>query len=419
MKKIIALSPIIVLLLLFVLSCFGDDSHGIPVLVIFILTSVYTIIISKGEIGPFSKGAANERIMYMIWIFILAGIFAEVAKKIGSIDATVNAALYFIPPEFLPVGLFFASCFISFSLGTSVGTIVALCPLATGFAAEMNAPVEWYAAIVVGGSFFGDNLSFISDTTIVATQTQGCSMKDKFYANLLLVIPAAIATILIYFFTSQGTSGTISIHEINWVLIVPYILIILLAILEVSVLTLLSVSILVASLLGLIYEKFDVLGLFGAMSTGVYSMAELIVVTMLAGGILGVIRVNGGLDYIIQLIKKRISSRAHAEFAIAEMTAIANLCTANNTIAILSVGDIVKQVSSSYDIQPKRAASIMDTTSCFVQGIIPYGAQLLMASQIANIPSTSIISYLYYPFLIAISVIISIIIKTFSKSGKK
>ncbi len=412
-NKIIALSPVILLLIVFLVCSFVTrSSYQVPVLVVFLFTSVYAVLISRGNIEVFSGGAANSRIMYMIWIFILAGAFAAVARRIGSVEATVAATLTIIPVEYLPVGLFIASCFISFSIGTSVGTIVALCPLAVGVATDMSTPVEWYVAIVAGGAFFGDNLSFISDTTIAATQTQGCSMKDKFRSNFFLVLPAAVLTAAIYFFSARVGDVDISNQQQDILLIVPYILVIVLALIGVNVLTALIISLSVAVLIALCRGIVDVTTLFDAIVEGVSSMSELIVVTMMAGGILAVVKHLGGLDYAIELIRRRIGSRMHAEFAIAEISALANLCTANNTIAILSVGDIAKKISETYGIPARRSASIMDTVSCFIQGIIPYGAQLLMASGIAKISPMAIVPNLYYPILIGVSVASSIVFRS-------
>ena len=416
LRGLLALSPIMVLLTIYLAgSIIAGDFYRIPIAVAFMVASVYAVTISRGEtlnsrINSFSQGAANPRIMYMIWIFVLAGAFAALAKAMGAVDATVDITLSLIPSNFLPAGIFIASCFISMSIGTSVGTIVALTPVVTALAAQMSCSTAWLVAIVVGGAFFGDNLSFISDTTIAATQTQGCSMRSKFRTNLALVLPAAALTLLIYAFSGNNIdnieAGEITIGSI--VKCAPYIIVILTALTGVNVLLVLIIGIAVAGSIGLAGGSVDSISIFTEMGNGIMGMCELIIVTMLAGGLLEIVRLNGGIDFLIRIVTLRVRSRRAAESAISALTALANLCTANNTIAILTVGNIARDISKKFHISPRRTASLMDTTSCFVQGVIPYGAQLLMASGLAKVSPLAIIPNLYYPMLIGLSILLSI-----------
>lgn len=416
---ILALSPIIVLLTIYLAgSIIAGDFYRIPIAVAFMTASIYAIAITRGttldeRIDSFSKGAANLRIMYMIWIFVLAGAFAALAKAMGAVDATVQLTLNLIPSNYLPAGIFIAACFISLSIGTSVGTIVALTPVVTALATEMNCDTAWLVAIVVGGAFFGDNLSFISDTTIAATQTQGCSMRSKFRTNIKLVTPAAITTLLLYAFSGNSIehidSTAVTMSDI--LKCIPYLTVIVCALAGMNVLAVLITGIVIAGVMGLIFGTVDGISIFTEMGNGIMGMTELIIVTMLAGGLLEIVRINGGIDYLIRIVTLRMRSRRAAELAMTALTALANICTANNTIAILTVGDISRDISKKYGIQPRRAASLMDTTSCFVQGVIPYGAQLLIASGLAKISPLEIIPNLYYPMLIGAIVLGSILLK--------
>ena len=416
-QGVLALSPIIVLLTIYLAgSIIAGDFYRIPIAVAFMTASIYAIAITRGttldeRIESFSKGAANPRIMYMIWIFVLAGAFAALAKAMGAVDATVQLTLNLIPSNYLPAGIFIAACFISLSIGTSVGTIVALTPVVTALAGQMNCDTAWLVAIVVGGAFFGDNLSFISDTTIAATQTQGCSMRSKFRTNIKLVTPAAVVTMLLYAFSGNSIQDieatAIGISDI--LKCIPYLTVIVCALFGMNVLVVLIIGIVISGGMGIAFGTVDGISIFTEMGTGIMGMTELILVTMLAGGLLEIVRINGGIDYLIRIVTLRMRSRRAAELAITTLTALANICTANNTIAILTVGDISRDISKQYGIQPRRAASLMDTTSCFIQGIIPYGAQLLIASGLAKVSPLEIIPHLYYPMLIGVMIVVSIL----------
>ena len=422
-RGLLALSPIIVLLTIYLAaSLIAGDFYSIPMAAIFTVASIYALMIKNGttlgtRAKDFYKGATNSRIMYMVWIFLFAGTFAEIAKSMGAVDATVQLTRSLIPSNFLPAGIFIASCFISLSIGTSVGTIVALTPVVEGLAGQMDCSTAWLVAIVVGGAFFGDNLSFISDTTIAATQTQGCSMSSKFRTNIKLVAPAAIVTLLLYTFSGSGIedSGNAPITTGSILKCTPYITVIILALFGMSVLKVLTIGIIIAAGMGIANGTIDAGGILTNISSGVMGMLELILVTMLAGGLLEIVRINGGIDYLISFFTLRIHTKRAAEFSISALTALANICTANNTIAILTTGDIARDISKKYGIRPQRTASLMDTTSCFVQGIIPYGAQLLMASSLSNVSPLEIIPSLYYPMCIGVMIVGSIVVKRKNK----
>ena len=347
----------------------------------------------------------------MIWIFVLAGAFAATAKEIGAIDATVQLALRLLPGKLIFAGLFLAACFISMAIGTSVGTIVALVPIAGGIAAQTGTGIPLVTAIVVGGAFFGDNLSFISDTTIAATKSQGCAMRDKFRANLSLALPAALLVTVIYIYMGRGVDYVPDPTPISFIRTLPYLLVIVLALAGMNVVTLLTVGIIVNGILGWCLGSYGWVGWMASIGGGINGMGELIIVSLLAGGVLEMIRYNGGIDYIVGGLTRRISGRRGAELAIAGLVSLVNLCTANNTIAIITTGSIAKDISTRFGIAPKRSASLLDTFSCLIQGIIPYGAQMLMASGLAGISAISIIGYLYYPFALGLIALATIFIK--------
>ncbi len=410
-----ALSPIIVLLATYLGGALiAGDFYRIPITVSFVVAIIYGTLLLRGKstlhkINLLSQGAANPDIMYMIWIFCMAGIFASSAKSMGAVDATVMLTLKSIPGELLPMGIFIASCFISMAIGTSVGTIVALIPVVTATAEHIGCSTAWLAGIVIGGAFFGDNLSFISDTTIAATQSQGCKMSDKFKTNFIIVLPAAIITICIYIFGNQTGEYIAPQESVEWYKVLPYLLVIILALIGMNVLVVLFIGIVATNAIGIIDGSMDFIGMFTSAGSGLDSMCELILVTMLAGGLMNIIKELGGFDYLIQVLTAKISSKRGAEAVMAVTTAITNLCTANNTIAILTTGSIARDLAQRYSVSPRRSASILDTSSCFVQGIIPYGAQLLMASGLASISPVEIIPHLYYPFLIGIALMLSIL----------
>ncbi len=400
----IALSPLFVFLGLYlVTSIIVNDFYKVPVTVAFVFASAYAVCLTPGlrfeeRIRQFSKGAANPNIQLMLWIFILAGAFANSAKAMGAIDSTVNLTLHILPDQLLLAGFFIAACFISLSIGTSVGTIVALTPVAVGLAEETGIDLPFMLGVVAGGSFFGDNLSFISDTTIAATRTQGCSMRDKFRVNSLIVIPAAVLVLGLYIYLGRDLVPVTHPEAINWIKVLPYLVVIATALMGINVLIVLMLGILSTAVIGLTTGSFTFIEWFGAMGAGINGMGELVIVTMLAGGMLELIRFNGGIDLVIRLLTRRIHGKRGAELSIAALVSVANLCTANNTIAILTTGSIANDISRKFSLDKRRVASILDTSSCFMQGIIPYGAQMLMAAGLAHISPIEIIGNLYYPF---------------------
>ena len=413
----LALSPLFVFLCLYLVSSIiANNFYRIPISAAFLLASIYGILICRGKsleerVSVFSRGAGNRNVLLMIWIFVLAGAFAATAKQIGAIDATVNLALRILPGKLLYAGLFLASCFISMSIGTSVGTIVALVPVAAGIAQEIGAGEAMITAIIVGGAFFGDNLSFISDTTIAATRTQECSMSDKFKVNLRIVGPAAFVVTLLYIFLGRNVSVVPEAGAVDLVLLIPYILVIILAITGVDVSAVLAIGIAVNAVIGFAQGSLDWSGWLEGIGSGISGMGDLIIVTMLAGGMLEVIRENGGLDFIVRGLTRHIRGKRGAELSIAGLVSLANLCTANNTIAIITTGEIARDITRRFGLDPRKSASILDTFSCLIQGLIPYGAQLLMAAGLAGISSISIIGYLYYPFVMGVFALGAILLR--------
>ena len=399
-----------------VTSIIAGDFYKIPITVAFLVSSIYAIIISSGRplssrINAYSRGAATEQMMMMIWIFVLAGAFAHSAKSMGCIDATVGLTLSLLPPQMLLAGMFLATCFISLSIGTSVGTIAALVPIAAGVATETATDTALMTAIIVGGSFFGDNLSFISDTTIMATQTQGCRLSDKFRVNVYLVAPAALIILAVYLLMGTGVAAPQHIPSVEWVKVIPYLVVFVTAICGMNVMAVLTLGILLTGLTGCLSGAFDVYGWFAAMGEGILSMSELIIVTMMAGGMLELIRQQGGIDFIINLLTRKVSGKRGAELSIAILVSLVDVCTANNTVAILTVGGISKQIGDRYGVDNKKCASILDTFSCTVQGLIPYGAQMLIAAGLASLNPIAIIPYLYYPVTLGLVALLAILLR--------
>ena len=413
----LALSPLLVFLGLYLVSSIiANDFYKIPISAAFLIASIYGIAICKGRsieqrISIFSEGAGNKKVLLMIWIFVLAGVFAATAKQIGAIDATVNIALRVLPGKLLYAGLFIASCFISMAIGTSVGTIVALVPVAAGIAQEIEVSKAFITGIIVGGAFFGDNLSFISDTTIAATRTQECSMADKFKVNLRIVGPAAIVVAALYIFLGRAVSVVPATGPIDFVLLIPYLLVIILAVAGVDVMAVLTIGIGVNAIIGFTKGSMDWSGWLEGIGSGISGMGDLIIVTMLAGGMLELIKTNGGLDFIVSGMTKRIRGKRGAELSIAGLVSLANICTANNTIAIITTGRIAQDITKRFGLDPRKSASILDTFSCLIQGLIPYGAQLLMAAGLAGVSSISIIANLYYPFIMGTFALAAIIFR--------
>ena len=411
----LALSPMLVFMVVYLVgSILAGDFYKVPLTVAFLVASAYAVCITprlklKERVAIFSRGAGDENLMLMVWIFVLAGAFAKAAGAMGAIDATVNLTLRLLPDSMLLPGLFIAACFISLSIGTSVGTVVALTPVAVGIAEQTGSSLPLIVAIVVGGSFFGDNLSFISDTTIVATQTQGVRMNDKFKANIYLAAPAALIVLILYIILGQGVQAPADVAWPEWYKVLPYVAVLVLAIVGMNVLVVLLFGILLAGGIGMACGSFDLMGWMGAMGDGIMGMSELIIVTLLAGGMLALIRHNGGIDWLIRVLTRRINGKRGAKFTIALLVVLADLCTANNTIALITVGPVARDIADRYGVDRRMSASLLDTFSCFAQGLIPYGAQLLMAAGLAAISPFDIIGSLYYSMALGVIAVLGIL----------
>lgn len=412
-----ALMPLVVFLCLYlVTSLIVNDFYKVPITVAFLVASVYAVATTKGlslndRILQYSSGAANKNIMLMLWIFILVGAFAQSAKAMGAIDATVNLTLLLLPDNLLLAGIFLASCFISLSIGTSVGTIVALTPVAAGIAMKTDVSLPFMTALVIGGAFFGDNLSFISDTTIAATRTQGCVMRDKFRVNFLIAVPAALLVFIYYIIYGTQVESASEIHAIEWGKVIPYLIVLGTAIAGMNVTLVLLLGVLSTGIIGCIYGSFDLFGWFASMGEGITGMGELIIITLMAGGMLELIRFNGGVDYILHHLTSHVSNKRGAELSIAALVSLANFCTANNTIAIITVGPLANNIAEQFRVDKRKSASILDTFSCVVQGLIPYGAQMLIAAELTKLSPISIIGYLYYPIILGIVALLSILLR--------
>lgn len=426
-KGLLALSPLFLLIVLIVaFTVYSvDASHkdtNLSLTVAFMISSIYAIAISggmpiKSRVDTYSKGAGANNLMLMLWIYVLAGSFAASAKAMGAVDATVNLALSILPASMILPGLFLAACFISVSIGTSVGTVVALVPIAAGLAHSMDVNTGMMTAIIVGGAYFGDNLSFISDTTVVATQTQNCKMSDKFRVNSLIVVPAAVIVLAIYAVMGIGLQAPTDIPEVEYVKVVPYLVVLVTAVAGMNVMAVLTMGTLLCGVIGVSCQLlgatggYDLFGWFSAMGNGIIGMGELVIIAMMAGGMLEIIRENGGINYIIDKITAHVSNKRGAELSIAALVSMVNVCTANNTVAILTVGNIAKKIGDKFGVNNRKAASILDTFSCTVQGLIPYGVQMLLAAGLANLSPMDILPYLYYPLAIGIAALFSILFR--------
>ncbi len=426
-KGLLALSPLFLLIVLIVaFTVYSvDSSHqdtSLSLTVAFMISSIYAVAISGGmpvrkRVDTYSKGAGANNLMLMLWIYVLAGSFAASAKAMGAVDATVNLALSILPASMILPGLFLAACFISVSIGTSVGTVVALVPIAAGLAHSMDANVGMMTAIIVGGAYFGDNLSFISDTTVVATQTQNCKMSDKFKVNSMIVVPAAVLVLIAYSVMGVGLQTPTHINEVEYMKVLPYLTVLVTAIAGMNVMAVLTLGTLLCGAIGIgshllgASGSYNLFGWFSAMGNGIIGMGELIIIAMMAGGMLEIIRENGGIDFIINKITAHVNSKRGAELSIAALVSMVNICTANNTVAILTVGNISKKIGDRFGVDNRKAASILDTFSCMVQGLIPYGVQMLLAAGLANLSPMDILPYLYYPLAIGVAALLAILLR--------
>lgn len=416
-KGLLALSPLVVFCAFYLLcSLLSGDFYSTPITVAFLISTLFAVATTREtdiekRIEIVSKGAGQPNIMLMIWVFILAGAFAASAKSMGAIDATVNLALQLMPSSLIMAGIFLASCFISLSMGTSVGTIAALVPVAQGISSQTDVPLGMMLGIVVGGAYFGDNLSFISDTTIMATRTQECKMKDKFKVNIRIVGPAAALVFIAYILLGANVISDVSTADTNFWLVLPYLSVLALACLGINVMYVLAVGLLMTGAIGISLGQYSVFEWIKAMGEGIMGMSELIIVTLLAGGMMELVRHNGSIDFIVGHLFRKVHSQRIGEFSIAGLVFFTNLCTANNTITILTTGQIAKEIADQCGVDRRKSASLLDTFSCLSQSMIPYGAQMLIASGLAVINPVEIIPYLYYPFIMAFFAIGAIIFK--------
>ncbi|GAA0432408.1 Na+/H+ antiporter NhaC family protein [Lentibacillus halophilus] len=410
-----ALIPFIIFLFLFIGSGVASgDFYKLPVLVAVFIAVLAALFMNRNiafndKLDSLTKGAGHPNIMLMVIIYLLAGSFSAVAEGVGAVDSTVNLGLTILPGNLLIVGLFVIGCFISISMGTSVGTAVALAPIGVGLAEQTDMSISLILGAIISGAMFGDNLSIISDTTIAAVKTQAVKMSDKFRVNIFIALPAAIVTAVIFIALTWNTGGSISgDHPFDLIKVVPYLAVLIFAVAGVNVLYVLIGGIILAGLVGFIYGTFDVMGLMTLLGDGMAGMQELALLAILLGGLVELIRVNGGIDFLLYTISNRINSRKGAEAGIAGLVSVFDLSTANNTIAIISVGSLAKQIAERFGVDPRRTASVLDIFGSAFQGILPYGAQLLAVAGVASISPVSIMPYCIYPVLLGIAGMIAI-----------
>jgi Na+/H+ antiporter NhaC len=441
MKKnnfgLIALLPFAVFLVFYLgLSIYANDFYSVPMPIAFIVASATAFLIDfktklNDKVEVYAKGMGDSNIMIMCLVFILAGAFASVAKEMGAVDAAVRIAQYFIPANMMLCGVFLVSCFISLSIGTSCGTIGVITPIAIGLALKINIPVELMLGAVVGGAMFGDNMSMISDTTIAATRTQSVALRDKFITNLRIAVPAAIAAIVLYLFlgSSADVSAADIVAKITWedaFLVAPYVFVLIFALVGVNVMSVLFLGIVMTTVIGLCYKKFEFFAALQSMGAGSLGMSETLIVALLAGGLLGLIRYYGGISYLLATVNKFIKGIRGCEFGVSLVVSAVNLITANNTVAIVIAGPVARDLSEKYGCNPKRIAAILDVASCIVQGLIPYGAQILIAVGVATNPETfnlevsalALIKTMYYQLLMIVALIAFIVIPSKKKVVK-
>jgi len=412
-----ALFPLLIFVLLFVgTGAISGDFSNMPLNVAIIIASAVALIMNKKEklsrkIDIFTKGAGHPNIMLLAVIFILAGAFAETAKGMGAVESTVNMGLTFIPSNLLMVGLFVVGCFISLSMGTSMGTVAALAPIGIGIAEQTGIPLALAMGTVIGGAMFGDNLSMISDTTIAAVRTQQTKMSDKFKTNFLIVLPAVIVSAIILWFVTAGNSvETLGDYSYEFIKVVPYLAVLIVALLGVNVLIVLLGGTIFAGIIGLVDGSYTLTGFIEAVSQGVINMEDLAIVAILIGGMIGIIQHNGGIQFLLIFVTSKIKTKKGADFGIAGLVSVTDLATANNTISIIITGPLAKNIADEYQIDPRKSASILDIFSSSWQGLVPYGGQMLVASGLAAISPLSILKYSFYPIAILICGIIAILI---------
>jgi Na+/H+ antiporter NhaC len=413
-----ALLPIFVFLILFVgVGVISGDFYTMPAVVGFMIALMVAFLQNRKitfaqKLSIMARSAGEENIIIMCLIFLLAGAFSGAVKAAGGADSAVNLGLSILPPQFAVVGLFIIACFISLSMGTSMGTIAALASIAVGISEKTNISLAICIGAVTCGAMFGDNLSMISDTTIAATRTQGCEMKDKFKENFLIVLPAAILTAIIFLALTWNSSFKLNEDlSYNIFQVIPYFVVLIGALVGLNVFVVLIAGTILAVITGLATGAMLPSEIFSSIGSGVSSMFEITVISILVAGIVGIVKANGGIDFLINLIRGSIRSKKGAELGVAGLISLVDIATANNTVAIVMAGPIAKEISTEFKLEPKRTASILDIFASVWQGIIPYGAQLLSAAQLTALTPFAIIPYLFYPFLMALSGIIAILFR--------
>lgn len=417
-KKVFALLPILVFLILFLgFGVSTGDFYLMPTVVGFLGALMVAFLQNRKisfeqKLSTVAKGAGDENIVTMCLIFILSGAFSGAVKACGGVESTVNFGLSILPANYSVVGIFIIGCFISLSMGTSVGTIAALTPIAVGVSQKTGFDISLCVGAVVCGAMFGDNLSIISDTTIAAVKTQGCQMKDKFKQNFFIVLPAAIITFIIFLVATFGTKCNINIDNNYSILkIIPYLVVFVTAIIGVNVFIVLTLGILISIILGVLLNNLSLIQLFIKIGEGMSGMYEITIVSIIVAGVVSLVKANGGIDFIIDVIRKNVNGKRGAQFGIALLVSLVDICTANNTVAIVIAGPIAKQISNEFEVDNKTSASVLDIFSSISQSFIPYGAQLLTAASLASITPFDIIPKLYYSGLMLISVIFFIIFR--------
>ncbi|MCD8925434.1 Na+/H+ antiporter NhaC family protein [Staphylococcus epidermidis] len=423
-----ALIPLLLFVLLFLgVGIISGDFTTMPLNVAITITVIVALLMNRKEtfakkVEVFTKGAGHSNIILMMLIFILAGAFSTTAEKMGGVSSTVNLGLSLIPQNLIIVGLFIICMFVSISMGTSVGTVAAIAPVGFGFAQATDVPAALAMATVVGGAMFGDNLSMISDTTIAAVRTQKTKMSDKFKVNFKIVLPGAIITIIILFFLTNGISiDHTKSYDYNLIKVIPYLLVLILALVGINVIIVLIGGTVLAGIIGLIDGSFGWKGLLNAISKGIIGMEDIAMIALLIGGLVGIIQHNGGIDWLLNFVRSKVKSKRGAELGIASLVSAADISTANNTISIIMAGPLAKNIADEYDVDPRKSASILDIFGGCFQGLLPYSPQVISAAGVAGISPFLMLQYSIYPILLGVCGLVAIILRVprLNQSSKK
>ncbi|SUM19633.1 Na+/H+ antiporter [Staphylococcus epidermidis] len=423
-----ALIPLLLFVLLFLgVGIISGDFTTMPLNVAITITVIVALLMNRKEtfakkVEVFTKGAGHSNIILMMLIFILAGAFSTTAEKMGGVSSTVNLGLSLIPQNLIIVGLFIICMFVSISMGTSVGTVAAIAPVGFGFAQATDVPTALAMATVVGGAMFGDNLSMISDTTIAAVRTQKTKMSDKFKVNFKIVLPGAIITIIILFFLTNGISiDHTKNYDYNLIKVIPYLLVLILALVGINVIIVLIGGTVLAGIIGLIDGSFGWNGLLNAISKGIIGMEDIAMIALLIGGLVGIIQHNGGIDWLLNFVRSKVKSKRGAELGIASLVSAADISTANNTISIIMAGPLAKNIADEYDVDPRKSASILDIFGGCFQGLLPYSPQVISAAGVAGISPFLMLQYSIYPILLGVCGLVAIILRVprLKQSSKK